>query len=458
MNAQTKSHTYYVKGMHCSACELLIEKNMLEIDGVKSVDASTSRGIVTIEYAGKYPNIEKLNQIFKKLKYIFSNTPIETKSTLNVLDYALIISTSGLIISLFFLLNKLGIANATNIDSASSLPAFFIFGIMAGLSSCAALVGGLILSISKQWAEIYPQESSSSKKMIPHFTFNIGRLISYAAFGAILGFIGEKLQFSTTFTSILVIIVSIMMVILGLQMLGISWLQKFQITAPRFILRNIADESNFKGKYLPFVMGALTFFLPCGFTLTAQGIALISGSPLQGALIMLFFALGTLPTLLLIGFSSVKMSKEPHLSYRFAKVAGILVLFFALFNINSQMNVLGWKSFSDLGRTNNNSADQSDNSGQNIVDGVQIMKMNASSRGYSPNYFKVKVGVPVRWEITDTGTSGCTNAVIAQGLFDGEIALTPGQTSIKEFTPQNPGTYKFSCWMGMVSGVIEVTN
>ena len=127
MNAQTKSHTYYVKGMHCSACELLIEKNMLEIDGVKSVDASTSRGIVTIEYAGKYPNIEKLNQIFKKLKYIFSNTPIETKSTLNVFDYALIISTSGLIISLFFLLNKLGIANATNIDSASSLPAFFIF-------------------------------------------------------------------------------------------------------------------------------------------------------------------------------------------------------------------------------------------------------------------------------------------------------------------------------------------
>ena len=161
-------------------------------------------------------------------------------------------------------------------------------------------MGGLILSISKQWAEIYHQESSYSKKMIPHFTFNIGRLISYAAFGAILGFIGEKLQFSTTFTSILVIIVSIMMVILGLQMLGISWLQKFQITAPRFILRNIADESNFKGKYLPFVMGALTFFLPCGFTLTAQGIALISGSPLQGALIMLFFALGTLPTLLLI--------------------------------------------------------------------------------------------------------------------------------------------------------------
>jgi len=43
-------------------------------------------------------------------------------------------------------------------------------------------------------------------------------------------------------------------------------------------------------------------------------------------------------------------------------------------------------------------------------------------------------------------------------LFSEEIALTPGQTSIKEFTPIKPGKYKFSCWMGMVSGTIEVVD
>ncbi len=82
--------------------------------------------------------------------------------------------------------------------------------------------------------------------------------------------------------------------------------------------------------------------------------------------------------------------------------------------------------------------------------------MDASASGYKPNYFKVMVGVPVRWEINDTGTSGCTNAVISKSLFDGEINLTPGKVSIKEFTPLWPGKYKFSCWMGMVSGIIEV--
>lgn len=459
MTTNTKELTYYVRGMHCSSCELLIEKNLLELDNVKSVDASTSKGIVTIEYEHNRPSVDTLNHIFKKLGYAFSDTPLKTASGLDFMDYSVIFAVSMIIISLFFLLNKLGVASAAAVNSQSALPAFLIFGVMAGLSSCAALIGGLILSISKQWAEIYPQGSSTAQKMVPHFTFNVGRLVSYTVFGALLGAVGSKLQFSPVVTSVIVIAVSVLMLLLGLQMLGISWLQKFQITAPKFILKYIADESNFKGKYLPFLMGAFTFFLPCGFTLTAQGVALLSGNPAQGALIMLFFALGTLPTLLLIGFSSVKMTKEPHLSYRFAKIAGILVLFFALFNLNSQMNVLGVKSLSDFNFSGNSKTTGADNFDPQITaDGKQVIKMDASAGGYDPDYFKVKAGIPVRWEITDTGTSGCTNAIIARGLFDGAIQLTGGEISVKEFTPQSPGTYKFSCWMGMVSGVIEVVN
>jgi len=207
---------------------------------------------------------------------------------------------------------------------------------------------------------------------------------------------------------------------------------------------------------MPFLMGILTFFLPCGFTITAQGLALISASPLQGGLIMLFFALGTMPMLLLIGLSSIKLSQNLDLSFIFLKVAGILVLFFAFYNINSQLNVLGLKSFTDF---NTKSIQPSQNIEEGlapIVDGKQILKVDAYSYGYEPDYFKVQAGIPVRWEITDKGTSGCTNAIISKGLFDEEISLVPGETSVKEFTPEKPGKYKFSCWMGMISGIIEV--
>lgn len=294
--------------------------------------------------------------------------------------------------------------------------------------------------------------------------FNAGRLISYGVFGVILGTIGSKLSLSLKFGSVLTLIVSFIMILLAFQMFNLKGFDKFQFRLPKFITRSIADESNFKGRYMPFIMGALTFFLPCGFTLTAQGLALLSGNFLQGGLIMFLFALGTLPMLLIIGFSSVRFSQNPQWSKKFLKIAGILVLFFALYNINAQLNVLGISSLSDLKiKTNTPTTIQTnvplvEEGLPPIVDGKQILKMDASSNGYTPNYLKVRIGIPVQWEITDKGTSGCTNAIISQSLFDGNIPLINGQTSIKEFTPTSVGKYKFSCWMGMISGVIEVVN
>jgi len=465
MTKNAKEHIYYVKGMHCASCEILIEKKLLEIENVKSVEASTAKGEVLIEYDNERPSLHRLNEIFKKEGYVFSDRHQEPTNRFKAKEFLITVGIGLLIIIGFIGLHKLGLSGLINVSSKSSLPVFFIFGLVAGISSCAALVGGIILSMSKQWGELYADTDSTWKKFKPNLVFNAGRLISYGVFGAILGAIGSKLNFSLKFGPILVITVSVMMIFLAFQMFGVRAFRKFQFTMPKFITRFIANESNFKGRYMPFLMGAFTFFLPCGFTITAQGLALISGSAIQGGLIMLLFALGTLPMLLFVGLSSVKFSQKSHLSNRFLKVAGILVLFFALYNINFQLNVLGISSFSDLGIGSSQSSNatknnllQSEEGLPQIVDGKQILKMNALAYGYSPNYFKVKVGAPVRWEISDKGTSGCTNAIISRGLFDGEIPLTPGQTSVKEFTPIKPGKYKFSCWMGMVSGIIEVVD
>ncbi len=459
-----KEHIYQVKGMHCASCEILIEKKLLDLENVKSVDASTVRGEVVIEYEGDKPSPEKLNKIFEQENYKFfdfASTDIKrakggiaSKSanpTLVAFNIAIVI------IIAFLFLNKSGVSGILNVSSTSSLAAFLGLGLLAGVSSCAALVGGMVLSMSKQWQELYADEQTTYRKIEPHLLFNAGRLVSYAILGAVLGIIGSRLQISFQFTSFLVIAISFLMVALGLQMLGVKAFRKFQFTLPKFATRYIVNEKNFQGKYMPFIMGALTFFLPCGFTITAQGLALLSGSVVQGSLIMLAFALGTAPMLLLIGLSSVKFLAKPHLAERFSKVAGFLVLFFALFNIHSQINVLGFTGISlNLGQSQTVGA--SAKGLPQIINGKQVVKMEASASGYNPNYIRVKVGVPVRWEITDTGTSGCTNAVISKSLFDGPITLTPGQVSIKEFTPDKPGKYRFSCWMGMVNGTIEVVN
>lgn len=455
MQKKFKEHIYSVTGMHCASCEVLIEQKIIAIDGIKAVDASTSKGRVLIEYEEGKPAIARLNKLFEKEGYTFSDKE-NAKPTKNGLFGSIVIAI--LIIGGFLILNRFGVSTLVNVNSTSSLPAFFLLGILAGVSSCAALVGGLILSMSKQWLSLYSEGQTTTKKLQPHIMFNLGRLASYLLFGAILGLIGSKFQISLRFTAFLIISISIVMVFIGLQMLGVKAFRKFQFSLPKSTSRYIANEKNFKGKNMPFLMGALTLFLPCGFTITTQGLALLSGNPLTGALMMGLFVLGTSLPLLAIGLSSIKFSGNPSIAKKFSQVAGVIILFFALFNINSQLNILGLYSLSDLQNkaTATQTIDQKDL--PPIVDGKQVIKMNASSRGYSPNKFTVRAGIPVRWEITDTGTSGCTNAVISQGLFSGQISLTPGETSIKEFTPTTPGKYKFSCWMGMISGVIEVVD
>jgi len=451
-----KEHVYKVEGMHCASCETLIEKKLLDLPGVKAVDASTAKGEVVVEFEGDRSNPERLNKIFEVENYKFfdSNSAVkgETKTNNRANPTLVAFNIAIFIIIAFLILDKLGIANFLALNSTSSLITFFGFGLLAGLSSCAALVGGIVLSMSKQWNSLYSQDSSTSKKFQPHIMFNAGRFISYAILGGVLGLIGSRLQISPQITGYLVIAISLLMIGLGLQMLGLKAFRNFQIKAPRSFTRKIANENNFQGKYMPFVMGALTFFLPCGFTITAQSLALLSGNVFSGALIMGAFALGTIPSLLFIGLSSVKFSSKPHLAERFSKVAGFLVLFFALFNASNQFAVLG------INFSQPRISSVSQDGLPPVVDGKQFIAMVASGSGDSPNYFKVKAGIPVKWEITGGDNLGCNGAIVSTGLFNGAVDLTPGQIAVEEFTPQSPGTYGFSCTMGMIRGTIEVIN
>lgn len=259
-----REHLYFVKGMHCASCEILIEKKLLSIKGIKSIEAKADKGEVLIEYVGKRPKTQMLDSLFRKENYVFSDQPYKAENNFKKNNFLATAGISLLIIVAFLYIYKSGLAGLVNVNSKSSLPAFFTLGLIAGISSCAALVGGMVLSMSKQWLEIYSDRKSTLEKLQPHLMFNAGRVVSYAILGAILGAIGSKLQISFKFTSFLIIAVSIVMFLLALQMLGVKSLRRFQFTLPKAATRYIANEANFKGRYMPVLMGALTFFLQIG--------------------------------------------------------------------------------------------------------------------------------------------------------------------------------------------------
>jgi sulfite exporter TauE/SafE len=137
------------------------------------------------------------------------------------------------------------------------------------------------------------------------------------------------------------VIIGVVMFILGVNLLDVfHFTKRFQPAMPKFISKHVFGVSKWNHAVTPFLVGIVTFFLPCGFTQSMQIYTLSTGSFLSGGLTMLIFALGTLPVLSLISFSSFSI-KNNSKSGIFFKTAGLIVITFALYNLVSSLVVVG---------------------------------------------------------------------------------------------------------------------
>ena len=82
------------------------------------------------------------------------------------------------------------------------------------------------------------------------------------------------------------------------------------------------------------------------------------------------------------------------------------------------------------------------------------MAVGGPGEAYDPDILTVKAGIPVRWEIDGVNVAGCISYLQSSKLGIG-IQLKQGP-NVVEFTPKKPGTYSFSCSMGMFRGTINV--
>lgn len=89
-----------------------------------------------------------------------------------------------------------------------------------------------------------------------------------------------------------------------------------------------------------------------------------------------------------------------------------------------------------------------------VKDGVQYVASSLSAGGYDP--ITVKQGIPVKWTLNAPAGSlnGCNSRILIPE-YDMELQLKTGDNLI-EFTPEEAGTFTFSCWMGMIRSTISV--
>jgi sulfite exporter TauE/SafE len=322
--------------MHCNACILLTESELEEVSYISK--AKSNLNTHTVEITGEFGDKSKeliakeLSDVLLKHGYNLS-VEKQTKSK-NWSDFKIAIPIAFLFAVFFLLIQKLGLVNLVGGGKVTYGTAFIV-GIIASLSTCMAVVGGLVLSMSATFAK-------EGDKVKPQALFHFGRIVSFFVLGGVIGVIGSAFTLNTAGTFILGLIIAIVMFVLGINLLDVfPWAKRLQPSMPKFLSKYALGVSKLNHTLTPLLVGMATFFLPCGFTQSMQLYTLGTGSFFKGGLTMMTFALGTLPVLALVSFSSFSI-KNSSKSGIFFKTAGLIVIMFALFNLINSLVVIGF--------------------------------------------------------------------------------------------------------------------
>ncbi|HEY4498767.1 MAG TPA: sulfite exporter TauE/SafE family protein [Candidatus Paceibacterota bacterium] len=328
--------TFHIHGMHCASCVVLTETELQEVPEVsrakaflkhKTVEVMGDFGDKTAEHVAR-----NLSEVLKPHGYMLSLE--RQRHTVAWSEFKIAVPIAIAFVALFFILQKLGIVNLITASNNVTYGTAFIIGLIASVSTCMAVVGGLVLSMSANFAK-------EGERVRPQAFFHIGRLVSFFFLGGAIGALGATVQLGATGSLVLSLLVALILLILGVNLLDIfPWIKKLQPTLPAFIGKHVQGLKNVNHTLTPLLVGVATFFLPCGFTQSMQIYTLTTGSFWTGALTMFSFALGTLPVLALLSFSSLSMQKKAW-SGIFFKTAGLVVLFFGIFNLLNGLSAAG---------------------------------------------------------------------------------------------------------------------
>lgn len=208
----------------------------------------------------------------------------------------------------------------------------FITGLASSLGHCLGMCGSIVAAytMSRQG----PASGGITMRLQPQLVLNVGRLITYGILGAVMGLAGSALDLmgrAAGWQGVLSIIAGVLMLFVGLSLTGLIPSVE-NPTSPLYRLlgvsRQIGRLLSRQGRWSGLGIGILWGLLPCGLVFAVEINAASTGDPLQGALVMVAFGLGTVPAL--FGFSLASSSTAARFRQRLLKLAAVPVILFAI--------------------------------------------------------------------------------------------------------------------------------
>jgi sulfite exporter TauE/SafE len=210
----------------------------------------------------------------------------------------------------------------------------FLVGLLGG-GHCVGMCGGIVSAVSMH----LPKQSKNSPKIFFLIAYNAGRILSYTLAGVLAGLLGASsffLNHVLPIQHLLYFISSLMLILLGFYLAGFWYGLTYIENAGRGLWAKLQPYSK---RCIPvqnltqaFALGGLWGWLPCGLVYSVLIAAIATGNAINGGLLMLAFGLGTLPTLLAMGITAVKL-KTTLQNIWVRRASGLLVLGFGLVGI-----------------------------------------------------------------------------------------------------------------------------
>ncbi|WP_049536012.1 sulfite exporter TauE/SafE family protein [Vibrio harveyi] len=216
----------------------------------------------------------------------------------------------------------------------------FMIGLV-GAGHCMGMCGGIASLLSMGAPNNKPSSS------IPLF-YNFGRLASYALIGAIVGGAISGLSELSGLTQSLAwlrFVAALFMILVALYIA--KWWQGLLVIekAGQHIWKFISPAGKrllpLKHPMYAFPFGFIWGWLPCGLVYSALTWSAVSGDALNGGLIMLSFGLGTLPSMLAIGYGASHFQKLQK-SLIFRNISALILISYGMYTAAGAMRMLGF--------------------------------------------------------------------------------------------------------------------
>jgi len=356
--------------------------------------------------------------------------------------------------------------------SSLNLWLIFLTGLTTGGISCLAMQGGLLAGIiaNQKKQDLHTQAKAQAEEAqtpsdlpdwMPVALFLGTKLIVHIAFGFLLGALGSVLSLSQPVQLLFQFLAALFMLATAANLLNLHPVFRYVVfQPPKCMQRWVRRSGKSSALFSPAILGFMTIFIPCGVTQAMEVLAITSGNPVQGALIMAAFVLGTIPVFAAIGIATSRFSDSWRT--RFLRFAAVALIIMGVWGLNGVAVVLGspvtlqkvGAGLAELGQPPSFTP-ESNGANVNIENGVQKVVITVGNSGYSPRTFTVKAGQPVELTLVSNESSSCANAFTLRE-FGIKIMLKATDRQSFTFTPEKPGKYTYTCSMGMYTGEMKV--